>query len=152
MVVTLRKIFIFCNVFLGFAFVYTQDCVGQQSSKNKETSVVKTLEPKLAFEFIKKNKRNAGSAVLDIRTPQEFQDGHIESAVNIDFRSPTFDANIDRLDKTKTYFVYCMIGRRSGEAIGKMIKKGFTSIYRTSGDIVAWTAAGLPLEKGVKST
>lgn len=149
---TLKKTFIVCTVFLGLAFVCTQDCVGQHRFKNKETSIIKTLEPKPAFEFIKKNKGNTGFVVLDIRTPQEFQDGHIEGAVNIDYRSPTFGADLDRLDKTKTYFVYCRIGRRSTEAIGIMLQKGFTSIYRTPGDIVAWTAAGLPLVKGLKNT
>lgn len=147
---TLKKTFIICAAFLGLAFVYTRDCVGQHSIKNKESSVVKTLEPKLALEFIKKNNGNAGFAVLDIRTLQEFQDGHIEGAENIDYRSPTFGADLDRLDKTKTYFVYCRIGRRSEEAIRIMIQKGFTSIYRTPGDIVAWRAAGLPLVKGAK--
>jgi rhodanese-related sulfurtransferase len=149
---TLKKTFIFCTVFLGLAFVYTQDCVGQQSSKSKESSVVKTLEPKLAFEFIKKNKRNAGFVVLDIRTPQEFQDGHIEGAVNIDYYSPTFVVDLDKLNKTKTYFVYCRTGRRSADAIRVMTQKGFKTIYKTTGDVVAWRAAGLPLVKGAKST
>lgn len=61
-------------------------------------------------------------------------------------------ADLDRLEKTNTYFVYCRIGKRSGDAIGIMIRKGFTSIYRTPGDIVAWRAAGLPLVKGAKNT
>jgi rhodanese-related sulfurtransferase len=149
---TLKKTFIFCTAFMALISVYAQDCAGQHVVKIKESHVIKTLEPRLAFEFIKKNRRNAGFVVLDIRTPQEFQDGHIGGAVNIDYRSATFGADLDRLDKTKTYFVYCRIGRRSAEAIGIMIQKGFTSIYRTPGDIVAWRAAGLPLVKGAKNT
>jgi rhodanese-related sulfurtransferase len=148
----LKKTHIVYVLFAVFVLAYTQDCIGQHSIKSKGGPIIKTLEPRLAFEFIKKNRRNPNFVVLDIRTPQEFQDGHIEDAVNIDYRSPTFGADLDRLDKTKTYFVYCRIGRRSGEAIGIMIQKGFTSIYRTPGDIVAWTAAGLPLVKGAKNT
>jgi rhodanese-related sulfurtransferase len=147
----LKKIFIFLIVFLSLAFAYAQDCAGQDIVKAKKGSIIKTLEPKPAFEFIKKNRRNTNFVVLDIRTPQEFQDGHIEGAINIDYRSATFNADLDRLDKAKTYFVYCRIGRRSAEAIGIMIQKGFTNIYRTPGDIIAWTAAGLPLVKGEKS-
>lgn len=149
---TLKKTIIFLVAFLGLALANTQDCIGQHRIKNRECSVIKTLEPKLAFEFIKKNKGNAGFVVLDIRTPQEFQDGHIEGAVNVDYYSPTFVAYLEKLDKAKTYFVYCRVGRRSAEAIRVMTQKGFKNIYKTSGDIVAWRAAGLPLVKGAKST
>lgn len=148
----LKKTHILCIVFAILVLAYAQNCIGQHSVKAKGGPIIKTLEPRLAFEFIKKNRRNPNFVVLDIRTPQEFQDGHIEGAVNIDYRSPSFGADLDRLDKTKIYFVYCRVGRRSGEAIEIMIRKGFASIYRTPGDIVAWTAAGLPLVKGVKST
>lgn len=143
---------ILCVVFAILVLAYAQECIGQPIIKPKGGPTIKTIEPKPAFEFIQKNRRNSNFVVLDIRTPQEFQDGHIEGAINIDYRSPTFGTDLDRLEKTKTYFVYCRIGRRSGDAIGIMIRKGFTSIYRTPGDIVAWRAAGLPLVKGVKST
>jgi len=143
---------ILCDVFAILVLAYAQECIGQPIIKPKGGPTIKTIEPKPAFEFIQKNRRNSNFVVLDIRTPQEFQDGHIEGAINIDYRSPTFGTDLDRLEKTKTYFVYCRIGRRSGDAIGIMIRKGFTSIYRTPGDIVAWRAAGLPLVKGAKNT
>jgi rhodanese-related sulfurtransferase len=149
---TLKKIFIFCVAFMALVLSYAQDCVGQHNVKNKDTSIIKTLEPKLAFEYIKKNRRNPNFVVLDIRTPQEFQEGHIEGAVNIDYRSPTFVAYLEKFDKAKTYFVYCRVGRRTADAIRIMAQKGFKNIYKTSGDIVAWRAAGLPLVKGAKST
>jgi rhodanese-related sulfurtransferase len=149
---TLKKTFIFCAAFMALVLVYVQDCASQHVVKNKETFIIKTLEPRLAFEFIKKNRRNPNFVILDIRTPQEFQDGHIEGAVNVDYYSPTFVAYLEKLDKAKTYFVYCRVGRRSANAIGTMTQKGFENIFRTSGDIVAWRAAGLPLVKGAKST
>lgn len=148
----LKKTHILYVIFAILVSAYAQDCVGQHSIKPKGGPIIKTLEPRAAFEFILKNKRNHNFVVLDIRTSQEFQDGHIEGAINIDYRSPTFGADLDRLDKSKTYFVYCRIGRRSGEAIGLMIRNGFTNIYKTPGDIVEWRAAGLPLVKGAKST
>jgi rhodanese-related sulfurtransferase len=143
----LEKTLILCVVFVSLVLAYAQNCIGQYTVKTKGGPIIKALEPRLALEFVKKNRRNPDVVVLDIRTPQEFQDGHIEGAVNIDHRSPTFGADLDKHDKTKTYFVYCRIGRRSGEAIGIITQKGFTSTYRTPGDIVAWTAAGLPLVK-----
>jgi rhodanese-related sulfurtransferase len=146
------KVFIFFVVGIAIIFIYSQDCVSQHTVKNKETVLIKTFEPKRAFEFIKQNKRNPDFVVLDIRTSREFQDGHIAGAVNIDFYSPTFAEDLERLDKSKTYFIYCRTGRRSADAIAIMTQKGFKNIYRTPGDIVAWRAAGLPLVKGAKSS
>lgn len=148
----LKKLHILCIVFAILVLAYAQECIGQPIIKPKGGPTIKTIEPKPAFEYIKKNRRNPNFVVLDIRTPQEFQDGHIEGAINIDYRSPTFGANLDRLEKTKTYFVYCRIGRRTADAIRIMTQKGFKNIYKTSGDIVAWRAAGLPLVRGAKST
>lgn len=143
---------ILCVVFAILVLANAQDCIGQHRVKSHGGPTIKTLEPKLALEFIQKNRKNPSLVVLDIRTPQEFHDGHIEGAVNINYRSPNFGTDLDSLDKTKSYFIYCTIGRRSGEAIVIMIQKGFTNIYRIPGDIVAWTAAGLPLVKGAKRT
>jgi hypothetical protein len=71
------KVFIFFVVGIAIIFIYAQDCVSQHTVKNKETVLIKTFEPKRAFEFIKQNKRNPDFVVLDIRTSREFQDGHI---------------------------------------------------------------------------
>jgi rhodanese-related sulfurtransferase len=149
---TLKKTFIFCAAFMALVSAYVQDCASQHLVKTKESHVIKTLEPKLAFEYIKKNRRTPNFVILDIRTPQEFQDGHIGGAANIDYFSPTFVADLEKLDESRTYFIYCRVGRRSANAIGTMTQKGFENIFRTSGDIVAWRAVGLPLVKEAKST
>jgi rhodanese-related sulfurtransferase len=149
---TLKKTLIFCAAFISLVSAYAQDCASQHLVKTKESHVIKTLEPKLTFEYIKKNRRNPNFVILDIRTPQEFQSGYIEGAINIDYYSPAFPADLDKLDKSKTYFIYCRTGRRTADAIRIMTQKGFKNIYKTSGDIVAWRAAGLPLVKGAKST
>jgi rhodanese-related sulfurtransferase len=114
---------------------------------NEKYFSVDILPPKDAFELIKQNKGNSNFVILDIRTPEEFRDGHIEGAVNVDFRSPNFGAEIDRFDKNKTYFVYCRTGNRSHDALNLMGPLGFRSIVRLAGDINGWKSAGLLIVK-----
>ena len=71
--------------------------------------------------------------------------GHIAGAINIDVEATTFDNVIAKLDKTKTYAVYCHSGRRSGIATTAMAKAGFTSIFNLSNGVTDWIAQGLPL-------
>jgi rhodanese-related sulfurtransferase len=114
---------------------------------NEKYFSVDILPPKDAFELIQKNKGNSNFVILDIRTPEEFRDGHIEDALNVDFRSPNFGTEIDQFDKNKTYFVYCRTGNRSHDALNLMGPLGFRSIVRLAGDITGWKSAGLPVVK-----
>ena len=87
----------------------------------------------------------AGVITLDVRTPGEFNEGHIEGALLVDFESGNFENEIAALDKTKTYAVYCRSGSRSGQAVKVMSDAGFTSVYNLNGGVIDWTIAGLPL-------
>jgi phage shock protein E len=87
----------------------------------------------------------AGVITLDVRTPGEFNEGHIEGAQLIDFQSGNFENEIATLDKTKTYAVYCRSGNRSGQAVKIMSDAGFTSVYNLNGGVIDWAGAGLPL-------
>lgn len=89
--------------------------------------------------------QEAGIVVLDVRSSGEYIGGHIEGALNIDVEGMTFDGDIAKLDKTKTYAVYCHSGRRSGIAVGKMKDAGFTSLFNLDGGVEAWQSAGLGL-------
>ena len=83
--------------------------------------------------------------VLDVRTAQEFNEGHIENAININVESDTFLSQIESLDKSKSYAVYCRSGRRSADAITKMANQNFTSLTNLNGGIIDWTNAGFAL-------
>ena len=83
--------------------------------------------------------------VLDVRTPGEFMVGHIANAINIDVEGMQFNADVSKLDKTKTYAVYCHSGRRSGIATSEMSKLGFSKLFNLDGGIGAWSAAGQQL-------
>ena len=103
------------------------------------------LEARAAYDLIQKNKANGNFVVLDVRTPDEFNDGHIDGAININYESGGFKTELAQLDKKKTYFVYCRTGRRSGEAVKIMKAMGFDSIVTMKGDIVKWKSEKLPL-------
>jgi rhodanese-related sulfurtransferase len=87
----------------------------------------------------------AGIITLDVRTPGEFNEGHIDGALLIDFQSGNFENEIASLDKSKTYAVYCRSGNRSGEAVKVMSDAGFTNLYNLNGGVIDWANAGLPL-------
>ncbi len=84
---------------------------------------------------------NSTSAVLlDVRTEEEFEDGHIPNARLIDIRQPqTFMEEVQTLDKDKAYFVYCRSGARSAQACQVLDQLGVASTYNLVGGILGWT-------------
>lgn len=86
-----------------------------------------------------------GVQVIDVRTPEEFADGHIAGAVNIPIQSPDFGTQVARLDPAGTYAVYCRSGNRSQPAVAAMLDAGITNIYELESGTKGWTSAGQPL-------
>lgn len=93
-------------------------------------------------DFAKKANESS-VVVLDVRTPSEYQSGHLANAVNVDYEGMNFEGEVNKLDKTKTYAVYCRSGRRSGLATEVMAKNGFKSIFNLNGGIIDWQNAGM---------
>ena len=89
----------------------------------------------------------AGVITLDVRTPGEFAEGHVEGARLIDFQSGNFENEIAALDKNATYAVYCRSGNRSGQAVKVMQDAGFTNVFSMNGGVIDWANAGFPLVK-----
>lgn len=89
--------------------------------------------------------QESGVIILDVRTPGEFSQGHIQGALNINVESATFESEIAKLDKSTSYAVYCQSGRRSGIATETMAKSGFTSLFNLQDGVQSWISAGLPL-------
>ncbi len=102
------------------------------------------LGPGEAQSLIRENDGNRDFVVLDVRTPGEFAQGHIEGAVLVDYRSPGFREKIAGLDRSKTYLVYCRTGNRSGQAWKLMRELGFRNTYHLEGGIKRWIEDGLP--------
>lgn len=98
-----------------------------------------------AQTLIAQNSGNTEFTILDIRTPPEFAQGHITGAVLIDYTTPQFKSQLDQLDKTKTYLVYCRSGNRSGRALEIFRQLGFNDIYHLKRGINEWQAKGFQL-------
>lgn len=84
--------------------------------------------------------------VLDIRTPEEFSQGHIKDARNVDFYEDDFEANLAKLDRDQTYLVHCASGGRSGKSLEAFERLGFKSIVHLDGGYRAWVDAGQSVE------
>lgn len=87
-----------------------------------------------------------GVQLIDVRTPEEFAEGFIEGAQNIDFYSDTFDQDILKLDKTRPVVLYCKSGGRSANCAEKLVKAGFVKVYDLDGGITQWQHKGFGVE------
>lgn len=85
-----------------------------------------------------------GATLLDVRTPEEFSNGHLINAVNYDWNGGEFENQIAPLDKSKPVFVYCLSGGRSALAANKMREMGFKEVYEMGGGLMEWRAENLP--------
>ena len=94
-------------------------------------------------DFAQKINSTFQPQILDVRTPKEFSDQHLENAVNINWNGDDFDKKVAELDKSKPVFVYCLSGGRSSKASGKLAELGFKEIYEMEGGIVKWNASRL---------
>lgn len=79
------------------------------------------------------------AVIMDVRTPPEFNDGHIPNSILIDIYNPSFQEKICALDKNKNYYIYCRSGSRSFHASTFMISQGFSKVYHLKDGIISWT-------------
>ena len=93
-------------------------------------------------------RKDAKVVVLDVRTTEEYADGHMQGAINLDIRGGKFAETLAGLDKSKTYLVHCAVGGRSAKACGQMDSLKFEKVLNLSGGITAWEAAGHKPVKG----
>jgi rhodanese-related sulfurtransferase len=89
---------------------------------------------------------SAGLVVLDIRTPEEFNEARLADAIMVDFYADDFADQLDALDKDVPYVMYCRSGNRSSEAVTTMKDLGFVEVYEIDGGIVNWSERGYPIE------
>lgn len=85
--------------------------------------------------------------VLDVRTPEEFAQGHIPGARLLDFHSPKFAEELAKLPKDQSYLVHCAAGVRSTKTCEQMHRLGFAHMVNLKGGFRAWQAEGKPVEK-----
>lgn len=112
------------------------------SCSNAQSNYV--LHPK---EFSAKLQQSNTASLIDVRTPEEYADGHLPNAINIDWSNDMFSKQVATLDKSKPVFVYCHSGRRSSAAAKAMRKAGFIEVYELQDGIVGWEEDKLPTTK-----
>ena len=91
--------------------------------------------------------KNEDVQLIDVRTPEEYKEGFIENAKNINFYSPTFSSDVETLDKQKPIIVYCKMGGRSANSAKKLQEAGFVEIYDLDGGITQWKDDGYTVKK-----
>lgn len=103
-----------------------------QSQSDAKSGSISVISP---AEF---KEKSVNQILVDVRTPEEFKEGHIEGAININFNDATFLEKISKLDKSKPVYVYCRSGKRSSAASAEMSKAGFKNLYDLEGGILNW--------------
>ena len=96
-----------------------------------------------ASDFKSKLDQTSGAQLVDVRTSEEFNGGHIANALNYDWNGSDFQTQTAKLDKSKPVFVYCLSGKRSAAAATQLRSEGFT-VYELDGGMLKWRAANLP--------
>ena len=86
--------------------------------------------------------------VLDVRTLEEFDEGHLDGAVMLDFYRDDFADELAQLDPDVPYVLYCRSGNRSGQTLAMMKSLGFAEVAEVDGGVINWQSAGLPLVTG----
>lgn len=80
------------------------------------------------------------AVILDVRTDAEVLEGIIPNAIHIDFyKGQDFINEVEALDKSKNYYLYCRSGNRSGQACQIMEQLGFENAYNLEGGMLQWT-------------
>lgn len=123
-------------------FLCTLFSVGTISCKKSSLKgTIKVVPPKVVQILLIED----SIQLIDVRTPEEFEQGYLEGAQNIDYLSATFDSDIKKLDKTKPVLLYCKSGGRSAKSSKKLRKLGFTRVYDLDGGITRWKEEGFEI-------
>lgn len=111
---------------------------------------VRHVDAKAAEKLLAEDKAKQ-IVVLDVRTREEYDAGHLEGSVNLDFNAPDFEAEVKRkLDPKKTYLVHCGVGGRSRRSLPKLQAAGITNLVHLDGGYTAWEEAGCAVKKPAK--
>jgi rhodanese-related sulfurtransferase len=106
---------------------------------------LKDISARTAAALIQENQSNPDFIILDIRTPGEFDRGHVQGARNIDFNAQSFAKEFRSLDRKKTYLIYCRSGNRSRQLMRAVEKMNFKQVFHMRSGLVDWVGQGFKL-------
>jgi rhodanese-related sulfurtransferase len=161
---TIKKI----SVLLFASLLVLTSCKNAEEIKKRELAeklasqpiqIISVVKPdnlgeinKISVDEFDKVIQEKNVQLVDVRTPEEYAEGHIKGAVNINFKKRTFPDFINVIDKKKPVAIYCRSANRSGKAALIMQSLGFKKIYDLDGGIKAWKAAGKELSADNNAT
>lgn len=124
-------------------------CQNQSQSQDAPSSSETTVQsaPVLINEVVSVERfksllaETSDFQLIDVRTPEEYSEGHIQGSLNLNFRAVDFDTQLQQLDKAKPVLLYCQSGGRSGQAAAKMKALAFQKVYDLDGGFGAWAEA-----------
>jgi len=118
------------------------------SAKKTKVQLSKDIFPAEAWELISKNREGDDLVIIDVSTPREYENLHLEGAINVNLISRFFKARLEVMDKSKIYMVYCKVGGRSKIAQRLMQHFEFQTVYNIVGGTLLWKEEGLPFASG----
>ena len=101
----------------------------------------------ISAESFKTQITNKNVQLVDVRTPEEYNEAHIENAINIDVNGNNFTNEIAKLDKSKPVYIYCRSGGRSANAANIMQQEGFKTVNDLDGGFLNWQSKGYQSSK-----
>ncbi len=137
------------GILLLFSLGNIASCQNSATKQEQMTNNSKTVKETITVDDFEKKLGVLNIQLVDVRTPGEYEGGHLNNAKNINFKSDNFTEQISKLDKTKPVMVYCLSGGRSAAAAKQMQDMGFVEIYNMDGGIMKWRNSGKPLVQGV---
>ena len=109
---------------------------------NAATAAVQNVDTNQMRSLIEENAGNSDFIILDVSPAAAFASSHIKGAVSLPANDPDFEANLNQLDKDKTYLVYCHKMKWTPKAVEVMINNNFTRLFASSEGKAGWMQAG----------
>lgn len=122
------------------------------NSQQTSTPTSGDLFPLDAWNLIKHYRGKGELVIIDVSTPKEYHDLHLDGAINLNILSRLFKARLDALDRDKIYLVYCKVGARSRAAKKLMEVLGFPRVHNLVGGTLLWEEERLPFATGTSGT
>lgn len=141
---TVRRILVTSTLAVGLVLGGCSD--GSVESSDSTVAITAVAEPGVvSAQTASELAARDDVEVIDVRTPEEFEEGHLEGATRIGIADADFRDQLDELDRDGNYLVYCRTDNRSGQAVEVMREMGFDNVWDMDGGVTAWSDAGLPL-------
>jgi len=121
--------------------VFLTGC-NEDFSSQKDNYSISAVE---AHQMIEEHAGDLNFMIIDVRSNDEYKQGHLKNAVNILYTSSDFTEIMQKHGKEKTYLLYCLFGGRSMNAMQKLTPLGFENVYNLDGGIEEWKEAGFEM-------